>query len=122
MRSFVVYNYIIAMGDWVCSGLNKISTFSVCAYRYSSECQSLGDVGSLLWRSFRLFIMSRISASTGSSWSMCRPVGMWCGAVLSRTVRKIFSYLGQSIGRERLHRAASTYCLYLSELSFFRLT
>ena len=34
----------------------------------------------------RLFIASSISAGTGSSWSLWRPVGMWCDAALSRTV------------------------------------
>ena len=67
-------------------------------------------------------ITSNISAGTGSSWSLCRPVGMWCDAALSRTVRKIFSSLWQSVGRERLLRAVSTSCLYLSQLAFFRLT
>ena len=47
---------------------------------------SSGEVGSLLRRSSRLFITSRISAGTGSSWSLWRPVGMWCDAALSRTV------------------------------------
>ena len=83
---------------------------------------SSGEVGSLLRRSSRLFITSSISAGTGSSWSLWRPVGMWCDAVLSRTVRNIFSSLCQSVGRERLLRAASTSCVYLSQLAFFRLT
>ena len=72
------------------------------------------EVGSLLRRSSDLFITSSISAGTGFSWSLWRPVGMWCDAALSRTVRKIFSSLWQSVGRERLLRAASTSCLYLS--------
>ena len=79
---------------------------------------SSGEVGSLLWRSPLLFITSSISAGTGFSWSLWRPVGMWCDAALSRTVRKIFSSLRQSVGRERLLRAASTSCLYLSQLAF----
>ena len=49
-------------------------------------------------------------------------VGMWCDAALNRTVRKIFSSLWQSVGMERLLRAVSTSCLYLSQLAFFRLT
>ena len=76
---------------------------------------SSGEVGYLLRRSSRLFITSSISAGTASSWS---PVGMWCDAALSRTVRKIFSSLRQYDGRERLLRAASTSCLYLSQLVF----
>ena len=47
---------------------------------------------------------------------------MWCDAALSRTVRNILSSLWQSVGRVRLLRAASTSCLYLSQLAFFRLT
>ena len=47
---------------------------------------------------------------------------MWCDVVFTRTVRKIFSSLWQSVGRERLLRAVSTSCLYLCQLSFFRLT
>ena len=70
---------------------------------------------SLLRRSSRLFITSSISAGTCSSWSLWRPVGMWCDVALSRTVRKIFSSLWQSVGRERMLRAASTSCLYLSQ-------
>ena len=75
---------------------------------------SSGEVGSLLRRS------SSISAGTASSWSLWHPVGMWCDAALSRTVRKIFSSLWQSVGRERLLRVASTSCLYLSQLAFLR--
>ena len=41
-------------------------------------------------------------------------VGMWYDAALSRTGRKIFSSLWQSVGREQFLRAASTSCLYLS--------
>ena len=81
---------------------------------------SSGEVGSLLRRSSHLFITSSISVGTGSSWSLWRPVGMWCEAALSRTVRNIFSSLLQSVGRESLLRAASTSCLYLSQLAFFR--
>ena len=79
---------------------------------------SSGEVGSLLRRSSCLFITSSISAGTGSSWSLWRPVGMWCDAALSRTLRKIFSSLWQSVGRERLLRTASNSCLYLSQLAF----
>ena len=75
----------------------------------------------LLRRSSRLVITSNISSGTGSSWSLCRPVGMCYDAALSRTVRKIFSSLWQHVGRERLLRASSTSCLYLSQLAFFRL-
>ena len=83
---------------------------------------SSGEVRSLLRRSPRLVITSSIFAGTCSSWSLCRPVGMWCDAALSRIVRRIFSSLWQSVGSERLLRAASTSSLYLSQLAFFRLT
>ena len=66
----------------------------------------------------RLFTTSSISAGTGSSWSLWHLVGMWCDAALSRTVRNIFSSPWQSVGREHLLRAASTSCLYLSQLAF----
>ena len=56
------------------------------------------------------------------SWSLCRPVGMWCDAALSRTVRKILSSLWQYVGRERLLSAVSTSYLYMSQSAFFRLT
>ena len=76
--------------------------FWMALFNLGSSC----EVGSLLRRSSRLFITSSISAGTGSSWSLWRPVGVWCDAALSRTVRKIFSSLWQSVGRERLLRAA----------------
>ena len=80
---------------------------------------SSGEMGSLLRRSSRLFIAPSNSAGTGSSWSLWRPVGMWCDAALSRMVRKIFSSLWKFVGRERLLRAASTSCLYIYPLAFF---
>ena len=83
---------------------------------------SSGEVQTLLRRSSCLVITSSISAGTGSSWSLCRPVRMWCDAALSRTVRRICSSLWQSVGSERLLRAASTSIMYLSQLAFFRLT
>ena len=100
--------------------------FDLCSeIRFWMSLFSLGssdEVGSLLRRSSCLVITSSISAGTSSSWSLCRPVGMWGDAVLSRIVRRIFSSLWQSVGSERLLRAASTSCLYLSQLAFFRLT
>ena len=83
---------------------------------------SSDEVGPLFRRSSRLVITSSIFAGTGSSWNLCCPVGMWCDAHLSRIVRRIFSSLWQSVGRERLLKAAPTSCLYLSQLAFFRLT
>ena len=109
----------------------KFSTKSLCFCRLCSQMRfwmslfslgSSGEVRSLLLRSSRLVITFSISAGTGSLWSLCRPVGMWCDAALSRIVRRIFSSLWQSVGSERLLRAASTSSLYLSQLAFFRLT
>ena len=83
---------------------------------------SSGEVRSLLRRSSHLVTTSSISAGTGSSWSLCRPVGIWCDAALSRIVRRIFSSLWHSVGSKCLLRAAPTSRLYLSQLAFFRLT
>ena len=110
------------------------SMFSTKSLHFSRLCSQMrfwmslfslgssGEVRSLLRKSYRLVITSSISAGTGSSWSLCRPVGMWCDAALGRIVRRIFSSLWQSVGSERLLRAASTSSLYLSQLAFFRLT
>ena len=62
-----------------------------------------------------MFITSSISAGVCSSWSMCRPVWMWCNAAVSKTVRNIFSSLKLSVGRKCLHRTASTSCMYLAK-------
>ena len=45
---------------------------------------SSDKVGSLWRRSSPLVITSSISAGTGSSRSLFRPIGMWCDAALSR--------------------------------------
>ena len=58
---------------------------------------SSDEAWSLLQRSSGLVITSSISAGTGSSWSLCRPVGMWCDDALSRIVRRIFSSLWQYV-------------------------
>ena len=71
-----------------------------------------GDVGSLLWRSSCLIIMSSISVGTGSSWSL------WCYAALSRTVQKISTFW-QSVGRAFAH---GLYFLSVSGPVRFRLT
>ena len=76
---------------------NKISPFAVYVRRCVSGCLYV--------------ITSSISAGTGSSWIMCRPVGMWCDATFCRTLWKIFSSLWQFVGRERV-------LLYLSQLPF----
>ena len=108
-------------------GQQDISIFSFCVRRCGSGCHNSVLAVQVRWdllyvRSSRLVITSNISAGTGSSWSLCRPVGMWCDAALSRIVRKIIPSLWQYVGRERLLRAASTSCLYLSQLAFFMLT
>ena len=123
LPSFEVFNSTawsgLSFGPWfqqslhVCRLCTQIRFWMVLFNLGSS-----GEVESLLRRSSRLFITSSISAGTGSSWSLWRPVRMWCDTALSRTVRKIFSSLWQSIRRERLLRAASTSCLYLSQLAF----
>ena len=104
-----------ALDSLVTMSAVNVSTISI-GFLGSSD-----EVGPLLRRSSRLVITSRISAGTCSSWSLCRPVGMWCDAAL-RIVRRIFSSLWQSVERERLLRAVSTSSLYLSQLTFFRLT
>ena len=104
----------------------KYLHFACCVRRCGSGCHNsvlAVQVRSLLRRSSRLVITSNISAGTGSSWSLCRPVEMWCDAALNRTVRKTFTSLWQSVGREHLLRAVSTSCLYLSQSAYFlRLT
>ena len=111
---------------WSMVSIKSLNFFRICTqmrfWMSIFNIASSGEVGSLLRRSSRLFTTSNISARTGSFWSLWRPVGMWCDAALSRTIRKIFSSLWQSVGRERLLRVASTSCLYLSQLAFFRLT
>ena len=100
------------------------SMFSTKSLRFCRLCSqmrfwmSLFSLGSSdeVRMSSRLVITSSISAGTGSSWILCRPAGMWCDAALRRIVQRIFSSLWQSVGRERLLRAASTSCLYLSQL------
>ena len=122
----IVLHSLVRSVFWSMFSTKYLHFFRLCAQmRFWMSLFSLGksdEVGFLLWRSSRLVITSSISAGTGSSWSLCRPVGMWCDADLSRIVRRIFSSLWQSVGRERLLRAASTSCLYLSQLAFFRLT
>ena len=43
---------------------------------------------------------------------------MLCDSALSRAVRKILSSLWHSVGREPFLIAASTFCMYLYQLSF----
>ena len=78
--------------------------FAFCVRRCGSGCYITvlavhsSEVGSLLRSSSRLVITYNISAGTGALWSLCRPVGMWYDAALSRTVRKILSSLWKSVG------------------------
>ena len=118
----IVLHSLVRSVFWSMVSTKSLHFSRLCAHiRFwmaSFNLGSSGEVGSLLRRSSRLFITSNISAGTGSSWSLWRPVGIWCDAALSRTVQKIFSSLWQSVGRERLPRAASTSSLYLSQLAF----
>ena len=118
---FIVLHSLVRSVFWSMVSTKSLHFFRLCTqmrfWMTLFNIGSSGGVGSLLQRSSRLFITSSSSAGTGSAWSLWRPVGMWCDAALSRTVRKIFSSLWQSVGRERLLRAASTSCLYLSQLT-----
>ena len=104
-------------------GLNKISPFFhfVCV-------DAVLDVIIQSWQFMRGEIsFTEVSSSYIISLLVQVPrgvcvVGIWCDAALNRTVRKIFSSLWQPVGRDRLLKAASTSCLYLSQLSFYRLT
>ena len=72
---------------------SMFSTQSLHFFPFWMSLFSLGssdEVGSLLRSSSGLVITSSISAGTGSSWSLYRPVGMWFDAALSSTVRRIF--------------------------------
>ena len=70
--------------------------------------------GHLVFSSYLIYLLVQVLRGVYS-------VGMWCDAALSIIVRKIFSSLWQSVGRECLLRAASISCLYLSQLAIFRL-
>ena len=87
----------------------SLSIFSVCAHRcggvsFTEVISSVHHVQYLCWYSF---LMESVAYSR-----------VWCDAAMSRTVRKIFLSLWQSVVRERLLRAASTSRLYLSQLAF----
>ena len=120
----VLHNLVISVLWSMFSTQQNLSIFAVYAHICVSECPYsvlAVQVRCDLFCGGRL-VTSSIYAGTGSSWSLCRPVGMWCYAALSRIVRRIFSSLWQSVGSKRLLRAASTSSLYLSQLAFFRLT
>ena len=118
----IVLHSLVTSVFWSMVSTKSLHVFRLCTQiRFWMDLFNLGssgEVGWLLRRSSRLFFTSSISADTSSSWSPWRLVGMWCDAALSRTVRNIFSSRWQSVGRERLLRAASTSCLYLSQLAF----
>ena len=103
---------------------NVSHCFSFCVSRYGSGCHKSVLAVQAWWGLFYEgnLVTSSISAGTGSSWSLYCHVAMWCDAALSRTVRKIFPYLWQSVGKEHLLRATSTSGLYSSQLAFLRLT
>ena len=70
---------------------SKVSTksFHFCVHSCGSGCHNSVLAGQARCGLFHkghlvLVITSNISAGTGSSWSLCRPVGMWCDAALSR--------------------------------------
>ena len=107
-------------------GLNKISPFLPCVcvdavlavivhswqfrrggISFTEPISSCHHIQYLCW--YR-FLVETVSSSRDV---MC---------AMSRTVRNIFSSLWQSVGSERLLRAVSTSCLYLSQSAFFRLT
>ena len=121
----IVHHSLVISVLWSKFSTKSLHVFRLCSqmrfWMSLSSLSSSGEVRSLLRRSSHLVITSSVSAGTGSLWSRCRPVGMWCDAALSRIVRMIFSSLWQSVGSERLLRAASTSSLYLSQLAFFRL-
>ena len=115
----IVLHSLVSSVFWSMFSTKSLSFCRSCSQmRFWMSLFSLGSSDEVRMSS-RLVITSSISAGTGSS---CRPAGMWCDAALRRIVQRIFSSLWQSVGRERLLRAASTSCLYLSQLAFFRLT
>ena len=121
----IVLHSLVIYVLWSMFSTKSLHFCRLCSQSFWMSLFSLGSSGevrSLLRGSSRLVITSSISAGTCSLWSLCRPVWMWCDAALSRIVRRIFSSLWQSVGSERLLRAASTSSLYLSQLAFFRLT
>ena len=83
---------------------------------------SSDEVGGLFYGGHLVCSSRPVSLLVQVPHGVCRPVGIWCDAALSRKVWKIFPSLWQSVGRERLLRAATTSCLYLSKLAFFRFT
>ena len=91
--------------------------FSVCAHRYCSRYLYSILAVHVRWD---LFYGGHLVCSSHPESPLVEVphgvcgVQMWCDAALSRIVQNIFSSLWQSVGRERLLRAASTSCLYLS--------
>ena len=114
----IVLHSLVISVLWSMFSTKSLHFCRLCSQmRFWMSLFSLGssdEVQSLLRRSSHLLITSIISAGTGSSWSLCRPVGMWCDAALSRIVRRIFSSLWQSVGSERLLRAASNLWMKIS--------
>ena len=104
-------------------GFNKVSIFAVCAHIYGSGWLYSILAVQVMWGLF--YGGHLVCSSRPVSLLVQVPLGV-CGvqygcdndAALSRMVRKIFSSPWQSVGRERLRRAASTSCLYLSQLAF----
>ena len=92
----VLHNLVISV-FWSMFSTTSPHLCRLCSHMrfwmYLFSIGSSDEVGFLLRRSSRLVITSSISAGTGSSWSMYRPVGMWYDAALSEIVRRIFSCL-----------------------------
>ena len=90
---FIVLHSLVRSVFWSMVSTKSLHLCRLCTHmRFLMALFNLGssgEVGPLLRRSSRLFITSSISAGTGSSWSLWRPVGMWCDAALRRTVRNI---------------------------------
>ena len=113
-----------------CVFWSKVSTkslhFAFCVRRCGSGCHNLVLAVHARWGLFygghlvlSLHPIALLNRFLVDSVSSSRNV--LC-ATLNRTVWKIFSSLWQFVGRERFLRAASTSCMYLCQLAFFRLT
>ena len=79
----IVLHILVRFIFWSMVSTKSLHFFPFFPHRCISGCLYL-VLGSskrvLLRRSSRLVNMSSISDGTGSSWSLCRPVGMWCDA------------------------------------------
>ena len=81
MNSFIVLHCLVSC--LLLHGPNKSLDFCrLCTHmRFWMSLFNIGSSGevcSLLRMPSHLVITSCISAGTGSPWSMCHPIGMWC--------------------------------------------